>query len=177
MNKILIMTKTVKIVVSGNGGVGKTSFLNRLVHDHFLENNELTRGVDFFSKRIQVNGTEYNFILWDFAGQYQFKEVVDNFVDGSIAALILFDLSRVNTLDTVLDWIDKLKTFGNIPILILGTKMDLVELENIRLIDDYINQISERYENVVDYIKISSKTSYNINLAFYKLINKISQTK
>ena len=171
------MTKTVKIVVSGDGGVGKTSFLKRLVHDHFHENIELTRGVDFFSKRIQVNGTEYNFILWDFAGQHQFKEVVDNFVGGSIAALILFDLSRVNTLDTVLDWIEKLKAFGNIPIMVIGTKLDLVDPENIRLIDDYINQVTERYENVVDYIKISSKTSYNIKFAFYKLINKISQTK
>ncbi|TFG13295.1 MAG: GTP-binding protein [Promethearchaeota archaeon] len=171
------MHNTVKIVVSGDGGVGKTSFLNRLVHDHFDEDNELTRGVDFFSKIIQVNGTEYNFILWDFAGQNQFKEIIDKFVDGSIAAFILFDLSRLNTLETVLNWINKLKTFGNIPILLLGTKLDLVESERIKLIDDYINQITQRYENVFDYLKISSKTGYNINQSFLSLISKISQSK
>ncbi|TFG12218.1 MAG: GTP-binding protein [Promethearchaeota archaeon] len=171
------MHNTVKIVVSGDGGVGKTSFLNKLVHDHFNEDNELTRGVDFFSKIIQVNGTEYNFILWDFAGQDQFKEITDKFVDGSIAAFILFDLSRLNTLETVLNWIDKLKTFGDIPILLLGTKLDLVESERIKLIDEYINQITERYENVFDYLKISSKTGYNINQSFLRLISKISQSK
>ena len=171
------MHNTVKIVVSGDGGVGKTSFLNRLVHDHFNEDNKLTRGVDFFSKIIQVNGTEYNFILWDFAGQDQFKEIIDKFVDGSIAAFILFDLSRLNTLETVLNWIHKLKTFGNIPILLLGTKLDLVESERIKLIDDYINQITERYENVFEYLKISSKTGYNINQSFLSLMSKISQSK
>jgi len=168
------MHKTVKIVVSGDGGVGKTSFLNRLVHNHFNENNKLTRGVDFFSKVLLINGTEYNFILWDFAGQHQFKEIVNRFVDGSIAALILFDLSRLNTLDTVIDWINKLKTFGNIPIIILGTKLDLLDSESTGLIDEFINQITQRYDNVIDYMKISSKTGYNINKAFYKLINNIS---
>jgi small GTP-binding protein len=171
------MQKTVKVVVSGDGAVGKTSFLNRLVHDHFDGDNELTRGVDFFSKIIHVNGTEYNFILWDFAGQHQFKEIVDKFVDGSIAAFVLFDLSRVNTLETVLNWIDKLKTLGDIPILILGTKLDLVSPESVELIDDYMHQITERYENVFDYLKISSKTGFNINQAFYKLISQISSSQ
>ncbi len=83
------MKKTIKIIVSGDGGVGKTSFLNRLVHDSFEANRRLTRGVDFYSKIIAVNGTEFNFIMWDFAGQDQFKTFLNGFVDGSLAAFIL----------------------------------------------------------------------------------------
>ena len=171
------MLKTVKIVVSGDGGVGKTSFLNRLIHNHFDEENELTRVVDFFSKIIQVNGTEYNFILWDFEGQKRFSEILDNFAEGSLAALILFDLSRPSTLDSVLNWLSKLKELGDIPILLLGNKLDLMDRENIKLIDDYINQITEQNEIIFEYIKISSKTGYNINQAFIMLINRISQSK
>lgn len=91
------MKKTVKVIVSGDGGVGKTSFLNRLVNDSFNDNSELTRGVDFYSKSIYVNGTEFNFIMWDFAGQTQFKSLLNNFVEGSLAAFILFDLTRIST--------------------------------------------------------------------------------
>lgn len=171
------MHKTIKIVVSGDGGVGKTSFLNRMIYNHFDEENELTRGVDFFSKIIQVNGTEYNFILWDFGGQKRFNEIVDNFVGGSLAALILFDLSRLSTLDSILNWLNKLKELGDIPILLLGNKLDLMDRENIKLIDDYVDQIAEQNENVFEYIKISSKTGYNINQAFVMLINKISHAK
>jgi small GTP-binding protein len=166
-----------KIIVSGDGGVGKSSFLNRLVNNDFNENNELTKGLDFFSKIIYANGTEYNFTMWDFAGQKQFKDILDNFVEGSMAAIILFDLSRFNTLETVFKWIFKLKQLGHIPILIIGTKMDLIDQNEIEIIDDYINQIVEENESIFDYIKISSKTGYNINQAFFKLINHISMKK
>ena len=70
------MKKTIKIIVSGDGGVGKTSFLTRLIHDNFDMNSELTKGVDFFSKDVRINGYEYNFVMWDFAGQDQFKKLL-----------------------------------------------------------------------------------------------------
>ena len=89
------MKKTVKLIVCGDGGVGKTSFLNRLIHDNFNNNSELTKGVDFFSKILAINGQEYNFVMWDFAGQDQFKEILSSFVNGTNSAFILFDLSRV----------------------------------------------------------------------------------
>ena len=107
------MKKTIKVIVSGDGGVGKTSFLNRLIHNNFDANSELTKGVEFFSKILKINGHEYNFVMWDFAGQNQFKHILTNFVDGSIAAFVLFDLSRLNTLECVEEWIKKLNDKKN----------------------------------------------------------------
>ena len=69
MNELPQIRKNVKVIVTGGGGVGKTSFLNRLVYDNFDVKSELTRGIDFFSKSMKVNGSDINFVLWDFAGQ------------------------------------------------------------------------------------------------------------
>jgi len=168
------MKKTVKIVVSGDGGVGKTSFLNRLVNNNFEDDSELTKGVDFYSKDFKVNGTEYNFVMWDFAGQPQFTDLLEDFVDGSIAAVILFDLTRFNTLENVQEWMKKLKDFGNIPIILLGSKSDLINPYDCFLLDSYISEIIKLNENVIDYIKISSKTGININRAFEVLIESIT---
>ena len=167
------MMKTIKVIVSGDGGVGKTSFLNRLVHDSFNEDNELTKGVDFFSKNITVNGIEFNFIMWDFAGQSQFKTLLNDFVDGSIAAVILFDLTRINTIENVYEWIKTLETFGNLPILLIGTKSDLITPSHIEVLDNYILDIVNEYENIITYIKISSKTGENIRNAFEILIGNL----
>ena len=167
------MMKTIKVIVSGDGGVGKTSFLNRLVHDSFNEDNELTKGVDFFSKNITVNGIEFNFIIWDFAGQSQFKTLLNDFVDGSIAAVILFDLTRINTIENVYEWIKTLETFGNLPILLIGTKSDLITPSHIEVLDNYILDIVNEYENIITYIKISSKTGENIRNAFEILIGNL----
>ncbi|MFX0031218.1 MAG: Rab family GTPase [Candidatus Hodarchaeota archaeon] len=169
------MKKTVKIVVSGDGGVGKTSFLNRLVYDFFNDSNELTRGVDFYSKIMHVNGTEFNFILWDLAGQSQFKEILDDFVEGSIAAFVLFDLTRINTIEGVYSWTNKLKELGNIPIIILGTKYDLIDAETCSSLDEYMSNFMLFNKNIIEYLKISSKTGFNINQAFKLLIMKLNQ--
>ena len=167
------MKKTIKVIVSGDGGVGKTSFLNRLVNDSFDDYSALTKGVDFYSKSIFVNGTEFNFIMWDFAGQDRFKTLLNDFVEGSLAAFILFDLSRINTIDNVHDWIITLKTFGHIPIILIGTKNDLISPPESQVIDNYISEIKQEYDNVITYIKISSKTGENIRNAFKFLIGNL----
>ena len=169
----MIKMKTVKIIVSGDGGVGKTSFLNRLVHNSFYDDNELTRGVDFYSKNITVNGIELNFIMWDFAGQTQFKTLLNDFVDGSIAAVILFDLTRINTIENVYDWIKTLEPFGNLPILLIGTKNDLIASSDTQALDNHIHDIVNEYDNIITYLKISSKTGDNIKNAFEILIGNL----
>jgi len=168
------MKKTIKVIVSGDGGVGKTSFLTRLIHDNFDLNSELTKGVEFFSKEVQINGYEYNFIMWDFAGQDQFKRLLSDFVNGSLAAFVLFDLSRFNTLEGVEEWITTLNHCGNIPIYIIGTKSDIIDTNEAHIFDDYISEIKKNNMNVIGYKKISSKSGLNVKQAFYDLIDSLS---
>ena len=168
--------KTVKIVVAGDGAVGKTSFLNRLVHDNFDIKSELTKGVDFFSKNIKINGTDINFVMWDFAGQEQFKSLLDGFVDGSIAAFLLFDLTRASTIENVVNWLEKLKELSNMPIMILGTKYDLLENKFESNLDQYLISLVES-DNLLRYMKISSKTGYNIKEVFHSLIDMLTNLK
>lgn len=168
--------KTVKIVVAGDGAVGKTSFLNRLVHDNFDIKSELTKGVDFFSKNIKINGTDINFVMWDFAGQEQFKSLLDGFVDGSIAAFLLFDLTRASTMENVVNWLEKLKELSNMPIMILGTKYDLLENKFESNLDQYLISLVES-DNLLRYMKISSKTGYNIKEVFHSLIDMLTNSK
>ena len=174
MNELPQIRKNVKVIVTGGGGVGKTSFLNRLVYDSFDMKSELTRGIDFFSKSMKINGSDINFVMWDFAGQRQFRRLLEDFVDGSVAVFILFDLTRISSLENVDEWLERLKEINIMPILILGTKYDLVDNNIIMIIDNYLNNIIERSNIHIDYLKISSKTGYNVKEAFDILINRLS---
>jgi small GTP-binding protein len=167
------MKKTIKLIVCGDGGVGKTSFLNRLIHDNFNNNSKLTKGVDFFSKILTINGSTYNFVMWDFAGQRQFKEILTSFVNGTNYAFILFDLSRLSTFESVEEWIQKLNQYGNISVFILGTKFDLIEPSDCMIIEDYVSEIVNKYQNVLGYYRISSKMGYNVKKAFNSLLEII----
>ena len=91
-----------KIVVIGEGGVGKTTLLHRSVSNIFVDSTKMTIGSDFFMKKIEKidekNINQLNLLLWDFAGQERFRFILKDYVRGAEGVLLCFDLSRFPTL-------------------------------------------------------------------------------
>jgi len=73
----------------------------------------------------------------------------------------------------VYEWIKALEPFGNLPILLIGTKKDLIAPSDTQAIDNYILDIVNEYENIITYLTISSKTGENIKNAFVVLIGSL----
>jgi GTPase SAR1 family protein len=73
----------------------------------------------------------------------------------------------------VYEWIKALEPFGNLPVLLIGTKNDLVTPSDTQTIDNYILDIVNQHENIITYLKISSKTGENIKNAFEILIGSL----
>ncbi|MFX1273594.1 MAG: Rab family GTPase [Promethearchaeota archaeon] len=167
----------IKIVICGEGGVGKTSFLNKVINNTFDDESQLTRGVEFFNKKITMShhGKDYELIFWDFGGQDRFRKLLLDFVDGSSVAVFLFDMTRFNTLDKVEEWMDILSESGDIPLLILGTKEDEVDDETKALFTEILGTIVDTYEEVFGYLLISSKTGLNVNKALDMIIDKLNE--
>ncbi len=91
-----------KICLLGTFAVGKTSLVQRFVHDRFGEKYLTTIGVDISQKRmppVQRAGrlTQYHFIIWDIAGMDRFDGVVRNYYRGAAGALAVADLTRLDT--------------------------------------------------------------------------------
>ncbi|MFX1257699.1 MAG: Rab family GTPase [Promethearchaeota archaeon] len=168
-----MMLKNLKIVCSGEGGVGKTTLLNRYISGEFKPNFKMTKGIEFFNKIIDINGIFYNLIIWDFAGQDQFRDILSDFVRGSIGALLLFDMTRFYTLERIEEWIKMLSLYGNIPILIIGSKYDLIHDNDPNFLDNYVSKIMNKYKYCFAYVKTSAKNGYNVKKSFDLLLEKI----
>lgn len=108
---------TGKIVLVGDHSVGKSALGYRLIHGRF-EKQESTHGQQFWvfpalGKR-RADGTECEAILWDFAGQPDYRLVHALFIDNSDLALVLFDASDLREpLRGVGFWINQLRTAQN----------------------------------------------------------------
>ena len=168
------MGKTVKIIVAGNGGVGKTSLLRKLIYNKFDPKSELTKGFDFFSEDIIVRGVEYNIIFWYLAGQPHFRKILTDIADGAVTALILFDLTRISSIEGIEEWKKKVEKFGDIPIILLGTKYDMIEPGQKDFIDREIQKYKNEDANIIDYMKTSSKTGFNVKKVFELIIERIT---
>ncbi len=164
-------SKLFKIITGGDGGVGKTTLLYRYVEGKFLTNTKSTLGVDFYWKKFKINDTQIDLQFWDFGGQRGFRHILKNYVSGASGALLLFDLTSASSLEQIDDWVDIFRENDPIlPIIFLGTKLDLTDL--IEVEDKDAISFKEKY-GFLEYIKVSSKTDKNVNLAFQLLVNEI----
>jgi len=160
-----------KVLVAGAGGVGKTTLLHRVVHGRFIEDTKITIGVEFFLLNMPVNSVECSLQLWDFGGQERFRFMLDSYVMGAKGALLLYDMTRMKTLDKLQEWVGICRRHDpNLPILFVGTKLDRVE--DISVPDDYAREFMAPL-SLFDHMKISSKTGENIMGAFERIVKKI----
>ena len=164
-----------KFLVLGDGGVGKTTLLHRYVKGKFLNTSTMTIGVEFLSKQIQMNEIICQLILWDISGQDRFRFMIDKYMRGASGALLLFDTTNMTSFVNIGKWVNLVrKYYQNLPVLLIAAKCDLEEFSIVG--DIYAKKTKERF-GMVDFIKTSSKSGMNVDLAFETLANYIVQLK
>ena len=160
-----------KVITAGDGGVGKTTLLYRYIEGKFLVDTKMTIGVEFFLKELKIDGKKILLQVWDFGGQEHFRPLLSNYATGARGALLLFDLTRPSSLSRIDQWVNICrKNNPGIPIIFLGTKLDLIDVNTIR--DEFALKYMEKYD-FFNYLKISSKTGKNVNLAFELLAKEL----
>lgn len=161
---MIIRNFVFKLLVAGNGGVGKTTLLRRYVDGIFDESTITTIGVDFFLKEISLEEGNCSLQLWDLGGQERFRHLLSNFIMGARGALLLFDLTKMPQMPHILNWVNMVRLHDlDLPIIFVGTKLDL---EDFIAVDDETALDIKNTFNMLEFIKTSSKTGYNVNHVF-----------
>lgn len=162
---------TMKILIAGDGGVGKTTFLYRYKEGRFLEDTSMTIGVDFSLKSIIIDDNTVEMQIWDFGGQDRFRFMLPRYTEGAQGALVLADLTRLATFSNIKEWVNIIRASEEeLPILLVGTKNDLHD--DIQVDDEFALELKEKY-NIFNYMKTSSKTGENIEKSFELLVRKV----
>jgi small GTP-binding protein len=122
-----------KVVLIGDSGVGKSNILLRYLKNEFSFESKATVGVEFGSKRFDIEGYKVKAQIWDTAGQERYKSITNAYYKGAKGALLVYDISRRETFDSVDRWIPDLKSNGDeqVTILLIGNKCDLEEQREI----------------------------------------------
>lgn len=167
----MIKSKVLKTIIAGDGGVGKTTMLHRYIKGKFIEGLHMTIGVEFFLKELELEGENVMLQIWDFGGQERFRFLLKNYAKGAKGALLMFDLTRPVTLENLDQWVEICRDENpELSIIFLGTKLDLFNLITVK--DEFALTYKEKY-NLFDFLKISSKTGDNVELAFELLAKEI----
>uniref|UniRef100_A0A3P8TMU6 RAS and EF-hand domain containing 2 n=1 Tax=Amphiprion percula TaxID=161767 RepID=A0A3P8TMU6_AMPPE len=118
-----------RLVLAGDAGAGKSSFLLRLTLNEFRGDIQTTLGVDFQIKRMLVDGEKTCLQIWDTAGQERFRSIARSYFRKAHGILLLYDVSSESSFLNVRAWVDQIQdsTDEKIPMCVIGNKVDLRE--------------------------------------------------
>lgn len=158
---------TVKVVVVGNGAVGKSSMIQRYCRGIFTKDYKKTIGVDFLEKRLNLDGEDVLLMLWDTAGQEEFDALTKAYYRGAQACVIAFSTTDRDSFEAVETWRQKVEeeVGPDIPTCLIQNKIDLI--------DDAV-MTQEEAEDLAKKLKMrfyrtSVKEDLNVNDVFQYL--------
>ncbi|KAA0199858.1 hypothetical protein HAZT_HAZT001334 [Hyalella azteca] len=116
-----------KVVLLGEGCVGKTSLVLRYVEDKFNERHISTIQASFLMKKISIDGKRLQLSIWDTAGQERFHALGPIYYRDSQGAILVYDITDMDSYHKVQDWVRELRRMlgDNIVLAIAGNKSDL----------------------------------------------------
>merc|ERR1719401_2008332 len=121
---------TLKVIVVGNGQVGKTSMITRFAKGIFTNEYKKTIGVDFLEKRMHLQsiGEEITFLLWDTAGQEEYDAITRGYYKGAGACILAFSTTDRDSFDAIESWYQKVRNeCGPVCMALVQNKVDLMD--------------------------------------------------
>ena len=168
---VLNTSIVLKILLLGNGTVGKTSLINRYLKNVYNPVYLTTIGIDQSIKFLSVNNKHIKLSIWDTAGQEQFRTIAKSFYNKTDAVILCFDLTEKESLDSISYWIEQLCNkieLNKIGLVLVGTKLDLADLEKVEGISEEVKKYVDKYN--IKYYKTSSLSGVNVKEVFNYLI-------
>ena len=167
-----------KVLVVGEGGVGKTCVIRRYVHNIFQMSTKSTIGVDFALKMLHWDGKKHITLqVWDIAGQERYGQMTRVYYQAAVGALVVFDIKKPESFTAVAKWkqdIDNkvyLPNGSQIPCVLLANKCDLSPLSDFKSPEE-MDKFCEEH-GFVGWFETSAQSDIGIKPAFNRLVENI----
>jgi small GTP-binding protein len=160
-----------KYIIIGDTGVGKSCLLLQFTDSRFQPVHDLTIGVEFGARMIELDNEPIKLQIWDTAGQESFRSITRSYYRGAAGALLVYDITRRETFGHLTRWLEEARqnSHSSMVIMLIGNKSDL----------DHRRQVSEEegaafaQENGLIFMETSAKSAANVEEAFVQTAHEI----
>ena len=162
-----------KYIIIGDAAVGKSNLLLRYAHGQFKPEYQLTIGVEFGAKNIQINNKVFRIQIWDTAGQENFRSITRAYYKNSVCVLVVYDISSRDSFNNISTWIEDCKNQSpkTIFMVLVGNKCDLNDKRQVSIEEG--RELAER--NNMMFFETSAKDGINVDEIFLHSANEISK--
>lgn len=164
----------VKVVLLGSGAVGKTCIANRYVRGNFLQSTVSTVGASYHTKSFLIGNEQYDFNIWDTAGQELYRSLTPMYYRNAHAALIVYDVTSRQSFEAAETWIKELLDINeDVFAILVANKIDLIDNRTVQ--ESEGQTLAEQYG--LQYIETSACTGVGIEKVFQSIIQTIQTSE
>ncbi|XP_056131898.1 ras-related protein Rab-21 [Lampris incognitus] len=167
-------TYSFKVVLLGEGCVGKTSLVLRYCENKFNDKHITTLQASFLTKKLNITGKRVNLAIWDTAGQERFHALGPIYYRDSNGAILVYDITDEDSFQKVKNWVKELrKMLGNeICLCIVGNKIDLDKDRHVSVeeAESYAESVGAKHYHT------SAKLNKGIEELFLDLCKRMMDT-
>lgn len=164
----------IKVVVVGNGAVGKSSMIQRYCKGLYTQDYKKTIGVDFLEREIQIDDEAVRLMVWDTAGQEEFDAITKAYYRGAEVCVLTFSTTDKASLDAVEKWKEKVEAeCGSIVTVLVQNKIDLIEESVVS--PEEVESLAKRLK--LRLVRTSVKQNFNVDQVFEYLARKYIEKK
>lgn len=167
-----------KMCMVGDFGVGKTSLIRRFVDRQFSDQYLSTVGVKISKKNVELlevkqkEKQDVQLLIWDLEGNTKFKSIAPTYLQGAGGALIVADVSRLETVERIIDHVELFCSINPKGAIIIAlNKVDLIDEEKLTKIVEIAEGIAPN--KVLGTYATSAKVGKDVDDIFYKLAYKM----
>lgn len=164
---------TLKVLLIGSSGVGKSALVRRYTEDLFVEEDAAaTIGVDYKIQSLCVDGKWCKLSLWDTAGQERFRTLTSSYYRGAQGVVLVYDTTDARSFDDLPSWLHELSTFqGPVPpvCLLVGNKVDCATERVITT--DQGAEFAAAHGCM--FVECSAKEGLGVDDAFAELVRRV----
>ncbi|MBI4781817.1 MAG: leucine-rich repeat domain-containing protein [Oscillatoriophycideae cyanobacterium NC_groundwater_1537_Pr4_S-0.65um_50_18] len=161
-----------KLLLVGQGSVGKTSLIERLLHDRYNPLQPQTDGLSVKTWNIQVNSKDIRLNVWDFGGQEIYHATHQFFLTKRSLYLLVCDCRISEDQNRIEYWLKLIESFGDqSPVIIVGNKKDEQPLDINR------KALRDKYPNIKAILETSCETNDGIDALRSAITQEIAQLR
>jgi small GTP-binding protein len=162
-----------KYIIIGDAAVGKSNLLLRYAHGQFKPEYQLTIGVEFGAKNVEIRNKLYRIQIWDTAGQENFRSITRAYYKNSVCAMVVYDITSLDSFHHVQNWIEDIRNQSpkTVLIILIGNKIDLEE----KRVVSYDEGSEFAIRNGIIFAETSAKTGDGIEEIFLKSAKEIAK--
>ena len=162
-----------KYIIIGDAAVGKSNLLLRYAHGQFKPEYQLTIGVEFGAKNVNIRNKIYRIQIWDTAGQENFRSITRAYYKNSVCALVVYDISNRDSFNNVSTWIEDCKNQSpkTIFMVLVGNKSDLEDRRQVSTEEG--QELADKFG--ILFYETSAKEGTNVEEIFNDSADKIAK--